>query len=151
MALSDRLATFCTNFDQDLEAGTALATNQYDLGASGRDPGNGQPLYLNVAVDETFTDGGDSATLEIRLVSDDTASIHASTSTLHLSSGTFLKAALTAGVKMSFPIPTQGKAYERYLGVNLVTATAGFDAGELTIWLGFEPVASVKLYPDAQN
>lgn len=148
MAIMDSRTLVCENFDLDQEPGTFLATNQIDLGAAGEDIGNGQVVYLNIVVEETFTDGGDSATLEIRLVSDDSASIHASTSTLHFSSGTFLKAALTAGTKMSFQIPVSGKEYERYLGINFVVATAGFDAGEITAWLSLDPIGW-QAFPDA--
>lgn len=150
MAIMDALATFAENFDMDKETGTELLTNQIDLGGAGRDPGNGQPMYLNVVVDETFTDGGDSATLQLRLRSDDTATIHATTSTGHFETPTFLKAALVAGNTMSFGIPVQGTAYERYLGVQAIVGTAGFDAGELTVWLSPNPIGW-KAYADATN
>lgn len=150
MALMDKRTIFCENFDLDLETGTALATNQIDLGAAGMDPGNGTPVYLNIVVDETFTDGGDSATLQFRLRSDDSATIHATTSTGHFESPTILKAALVAGNTFSFAIPVQGTAYERYLGLQFVTATAGFDAGEVTAWLSPDPIG-YKSYPDAVN
>jgi hypothetical protein len=140
MAIRDSLTTFATNFDLDQETGTYLLTNQIDLGAAGMDPGNGQVVYLNVHVVETFTDGGDSATLQLALVSDDTASIHASTRTVHFLSGLILKAALVAGNTFSFPIPVSGTAYERYLGVQALVATAGFDAGEITAYLSLDPI-----------
>lgn len=147
----DVLARFAENFDQDLETGTALLTSQIDLGAAGVDIGDGQPVYLVCVVEETFTDGGDSATLELRLVSDDTASIHASTSTLHLSTGTMLKAQLVAGNVLWWVVPhgNTAKPYERYLGVNAVTGTAGFDAGEITVFLSLTPPTNTRAYPDA--
>ena len=150
MALSDRLATFCTNFDQDLEAGTALATNQYDLGASGRDPGNGQVLYVNFVVDELFSTGS-SPTAEFRVVSDDTASIHATTMTIHASTGPIAAALLVAGYRFSIPLPVGGPAYERYLGVQCLIATATTTTGTVTAWLGLEPVGKITLFADAQN
>jgi hypothetical protein len=150
MAIIDSLALFAENFDLDQETGTFLFTNQIDLGIAGRDPGNGAPLYLNVVVEETFTDGGDAATLQLRLRSDDSATIHATTSTGHFETPTILKAALVAGNKFSFPIPVQGTAYERYLGLQAVVGTAGFDAGELTAWLSPDPIGW-KAYPDATN
>jgi len=150
MAIIDSLALFAENFDLDQETGTYLFTNQIDLGIAGRDPGNGAPLYLNVVVEETFTDGGDAATLQLRLRSDDSATIHATTSTGHFETPTILKAALVAGNKFSFPIPVQGTAYERYLGLQAVVGTAGFDAGELTAWLSPDPIGW-KAYPDATN
>jgi len=150
MAIMDSRTLFAENFDLDQETGTYLFTNQIDLGAAGRDPGNGQPVYLNVVVEETFTDGGDSATLQLRLASDDSAAIHASTSTGHLLTAPMLKALLVAGNKFSFPIPVQGLEYERYLGLQAIVATAGFDAGELTAWLSLDPIGW-KAYPEGDN
>jgi hypothetical protein len=60
----DILARFAENFDLDQEAGNYLFTSQYDLGAANVDIGDGEPVYLMVMVEETFTDGGDSATLD---------------------------------------------------------------------------------------
>jgi hypothetical protein len=154
MAIMDKYALFAENYDLDQETGTFLFTNQIDLGGEGFDPGNGQVVYLNVVVEETFTDGGDAATLELRLVSDDTATIHASTSTIHFKTPAMLKAALVAGNTFSYALPAIPKAtaqtYERYLGINAVVATAGFDAGEITAWLSPDPIGW-KAYPDASN
>lgn len=146
--LMDKLTEFCDSFDLDQEVGTYLATNQRDLGASPtlKNIGNGRPKYVVFTVTEAFTDGGDSATLEIRLVSDDTASIHATTSTLHLSTGAMLKAELPLGAQFCFPLPVKNN-YERYLGVNFVVATAGFDTGMITAGLTCDPIGWVAL-PD---
>lgn len=152
MAIMDRLGTFADNFDLDQETGTYLFTNQIDLGIAGRDIGDGQTVYLNMVVEETFTDGGDAATLNIRLRSDDSATIHASTSTGHFETGTMLKAVLVAGARFSFPIPLNNVApYERYLGLQAVVGTAGFDAGEITAWLSLDPLGIKRAYPDAVN
>lgn len=150
MAIMDARTIIGEDYDLDQETGTYLFTNQIDLGAAGQDPGNGQPVYLNMVVTEAFTDGGDAATLELRLVSDDTASIHASTSTIHLKTHAFLKAALAIGTKFSYPIPVQGTEYERYLGINAVVGTAGFDAGMITAWLSLDPIGW-QAHPDATN
>lgn len=150
MAIMDSRTLFGEDFDLDQEAGTYLLTNQIDLGTAGRDPGNGQPVYLNVVVTETFTDGGDSATLQLRLASDDSASIHATTSTGHLLTAPMLKALLVAGNRFSFPIPVEGLAYERFLGLQAIIATAGFDAGMITAWLSLDPIGW-KAHPDANN
>lgn len=145
----DEYTEFCENFDLDQETGTYLATNQIDLGASPtlKDIGNGQPVYLVCTVTEAFTDGGDSATLNIRLRSDDSATIHATTSTAHFESGTMLKAALTLGKKFAFQLPLQA-TYERYLGLQFVVGTAGFDTGMITAGLSLDPTGWVAL-PDA--
>jgi len=150
MAIMDKRTLFAENFDLDQETGTFLFTNQIDLGVAGRDPGNGQVVYLCLSVDETFTDGGDAATLQFRLASDDTAATHATTSTGHLLSAPILKAALVAGNKFAFTLPVSGTAYERYLGLQAIVATAGFDAGEITAWLSLDPIGW-KAYADATN
>lgn len=150
MAIRDKRTTFGENFDLDQEAGTYLLTNQIDLGAAGQDPGNGQPVYLNVHVTEAFTDGGDAATLQLVLASDDSAAIHATTRTVHFLSGTILKAALTLGATFSFPIPVSGTPYERYLGVQAIVATAGFDDGMITAYLSLDPIGW-DAKPDATN
>lgn len=150
MAIMDTLTMFGEDFDCDSETATLLFTNQIDLGAAGEDPGNGQVVYLNVVVTEAFTDGGDSATLQLRLASDDSATIHATTSTGHFLSAPMLKAALPLGATFSFPIPVQGLEYERFLGLQAIVATAGFDAGMLTAWLSLDPIGW-KSYPDASN
>lgn len=145
----DKLLEICDDFDLDQEAGTYLATNQIDLGSSPtlKNIGNGEPLYLVCVVTEAFTDGGDSATLNIRLVSDDTASIHASTSTIHLDSGAMLKAALPLGAKFVYPLPVNAN-YERYLGINFIVATAGFDTGWMTAFITPDPTGWLAM-PDA--
>jgi hypothetical protein len=150
MAIMDERTAFGDSFDCDLEASTALLTNQIDLGAAGEDPGNGQVVYMNVAVTETFTDGGDSATLQLRVASDASAAIHATASTGHLLTAPMLKALLVAGNTFSFALPVSGLAYERYLGVQAIIATAGFDAGMIDVWLSPDPMGW-KAVPDATN
>ena len=146
MILDSRLI-FADNFDLGQETGTYLFTNQIDLQVI-RDIGQGQPLYLFAVVTEAFTDGGDSATLNLRLRSDADASVHATTSTGHFESGTMLKAALTLGAKFMWAVPMEGNVYEPVLGLQGVVGTAGFDAGMITAGLTFDP-HGWKSYPDA--
>jgi len=145
----DEYLEFCENFDCDSETATLLATNQIDLGAAPtlKNIGNGQPVYLVAVVTEAFTDGGDSATLNIRLRSDNTASTHDTTSTGHIDSGALLKAALPIGARFVWPLPVQ-ETYERYLGLQFVIGTAGFDDGMITAGLTLDPTGWVAL-PDA--
>lgn len=152
MAIMDSLVMFGEDFDLDQETGTFLFTNTYNRGAAGLDIGNGQPLWLNMVVTEAFTDGGDSATATFRFVSDDTASIHASTMSLHFQTGPILKAALVLGAKLSFPIPNNNVTpYEQYIGLQCVVGTAGFDTGMVTAWLGMMPVAGWEAHPEGAN
>lgn len=145
----DERTEFADSFDLDQETGTYLFTNQIDTGATPtlKNLGNGQPVYLCFEVTEAFTDGGDSATATFQLRSDDTATIHASTSTLHYASTAFLKAALPLGKKWCVPLPVED-TYERYLGVQCIVGTAGFDTGMVTAGLSLDPNGWIA-YPDA--
>ena len=145
----DKLTEFCDGHTMDYETGTVLLTNQIDLGAAGNDIGNGQPVYWILRFTASATDGGDSATNTFRLVSDDTASIHASTSTVHIQTPAFLKTEMTAGTVCVYTLPRDTR-YERYLGVNMITATAGFDAGTVDSFLSYDP-AGWKAFADASN
>jgi hypothetical protein len=148
MILDERLE-FGENFDLDQETGSYLFTNQIDLGLAGRDIGNGKTLYLVCVVTEAFTDGGDSATLTLQVRSDDSAAIHASTSSLHVQTKAMLKTELTIGTTIIIPLPpNNNEAYERYLGLQAVVATAGFDDGMITAGLTTDP-SSWKHYADA--
>jgi len=158
MAIMDSRVQFNTDgtpFDCDLENGaTPVALpNSIDLGVTGRDPGQGEPVYLNIVVTETFTDGGDAATLSLAVRSDSVEDVHVTTSTGHLVTPPMLKAALVAGNTFSYVLPqgSQGNTYERYLGVIATVATAGFDAGQIEVWLGDDPVSNRKVYADATN
>lgn len=147
----DKLTQFGEDFDLDQETGSYLFTNQIDLGAAGVDIGNGKPVYLVCVVTETFTDGGDSATLTLQLRSDDSASIHASTSSLHFETAAMLKANLTAGRKFVFAVPQANAVpYERYLGLQAVVATAGFDSGMISAFLSLDPTGWTAI-ADASN
>lgn len=147
--IMDERTQFAKDFDLDQEIGTYLFTNQIDLSVA-RDIGNGQPLYLCAVVTEAFTDGGDSATLNLRLRSDADAAIHATTSSGHFESGAMLKAALPLGAKFCWAVPLEGVPYEPVIGLQGVVATAGFDSGMITAWLSLTPIGW-KTYPEASN
>lgn len=141
----DKRVEFGVNVDLDAEPSTVLS-DVIDLGVVGMDIGQGQPIYLVATVTETFTDGEDDATLNIRLVSDAQAAIHATTCTVHIDSGPLLKAALAAGTQFIWALPP-GQTYEQYLGVQFVVGTAGFDAGMITAGLTMDP-KGWKAYSD---
>lgn len=130
-------------------AGTYLLGDQIDLGSVQRDVGAGEPVYVVATVDTTATSGG-SATLTLKISSDSTASISTDGSaTDHLISRTFPVASLTAGtVIMAVPLPQEGAAYERYLGVLQTTGTAAFTAGKINVFLTSD-VNKIKAYQNA--
>ena len=151
MAIMDERTLFGENFDIGQATGSYLMTNQVDLGLTGRDIGNGYPVYLNIVIDEAVT-SGTSSTVAFELRSDAAAAINTSTGSLHFSSGAIAHTALTLGTKLSFFIPLNNAVpYERYLGCIAVVAGATTTAGTCTAWLGLEPVAGWKAYPEGSN
>ena len=148
MILDSRLE-FADAADISQSAGTYLSTNVVDTSVA-RDMGNGQPLYLVIQIDAAVTSGG-SATVQFRLRSDDAAAIHATTSTGHYDSGAIAIASLVAGYTLVIPLPPEGSvAYERYLGIQAIIATATTTAGTYSAFLTIDPTGW-KAVPDATN
>jgi len=146
----DKLTEFGDDFSLAAVASTLLFTNQIDLGAAGVDPGAGQPVYLCIHITEAVSTGS-SPTINFRLRSDDTASIHATTSSAHFETGAIAAASLTAGTKLVFALPqTNAVAYERYLGLQAVIATATTTTGKASAFLSLDPTGW-KPYADAAN
>ncbi len=146
----DKLAEFGEDFSVASTAGTLLFTNQIDLGAAGRDIGNGQTVFLVLCVTEAVSTGS-SPTINFRLRSDDTASTHATTSSAHFETGAIAASALTAGTRLVFAVPQAGAvAYERYLGLQAVVATATTTTGKVSAFLSRDP-ANWAAIADASN
>ena len=116
-------------------AGTYLIGDQIDLGAA-RDVGNGEPLYLVITVDTPPTSAG-AATAQFTLASDNTASIATDgTASVHFQTKAFTIAEMTAGaVLAAVPLPLEGVAYERFLGILQTTGTAAFTGGKINAFL----------------
>ena len=117
-------------------AGTYLVGNQIDLGAVARDIGSGEQLYLVITVDTLPTSGG-SATAQFSLASDASASIATDGSaSVHMQTKAFTIAQMAAGtVLAAIPLPMEGVAYERYLGILQTTGTAAFTGGKINAFL----------------
>lgn len=125
--------------------GTYLIGDQIDLGAA-RDVGVGEELYLVITVDTQPTSGG-AATAQFTLASDDTASIATNgTASVHFQTKAFTIAEMTAGaVLAAVPLPIEGVAYERFLGILQTTGTAAFTGGKINAFLTHD-VAKWKSY-----
>lgn len=146
----DSLLEFADAMSMILGTGTTLLTNQIDLGIAGRDPGNGQPMWLGIHVTTEIDSAGEAATLAFALVSDSSAAIHVSGRTEHFTSAAFTEAQLTQGSTFYFALPVEGLAYERFLGVQAVVAGEAITSGAISAFLTLDP-HGVKTYPDAQN
>lgn len=136
-------------------AGTALIGNVIDTAAVVRDLGMGQPLYFVVTVDTEIITGGAAGTIKFQLASDAAAAIATDGSaSVHLDSGTFVTdgtdandAELKAGAVMfAAPLPMEGRAYERYLGVLCTIATATVTAGKINAFLTLDPPRGSRVY-----
>lgn len=147
--------------DDRLEFADALALNTgaagtYNLGdaidtkSTTIDPNTtkdleGSEMYLVVRIGTAATSGG-SATLQVRLVSDDTATPSTTTATVHATSAAIPVASLTAGATVMVTRLPSG-SYERYVGIQQITGTAAFTAGTLDAFLVSDP-ALYRAYGD---
>lgn len=127
-------------------SGGYLIGNQIDLGLNGRDVGNGEPLYLVIQVDTAITAGA-SGTVAFSLASDATAVIDPTASTKHLTTPVFtVGAGIAAGtVLYAGAIPSEGNAYEQFLGIVQTTGVAAVTAGAVSAFL-VRDVAKWKAY-----
>lgn len=137
-------------------AGTANIGSQVDTSVV-RDIGNGQPVYLVLTVATTIVTGGVAGTIAFQLASDDSASIATNgAQSIHFVTDTFvtnstgeeLQAGEVIGV---YALPANMvHAYERYLGIQAVVATAATTAGAINAFLTVDPYGW-KAYADATN
>lgn len=97
----------------------------------------GSELYLVVRIGTAATSGG-AATLQVRLVSDDTATPSTTTATVHATSAAIAVASLTAGATVMVTRLPSG-SYERYVGIQQITGTAAFTGGTLDAFLVSDP------------
>ncbi len=144
----DKNLEFGDAFSVIFSSGTTnLLTTQVDLGSAGRDIGNGEPIFVTVNVDEAIV--GASSTLQFRIASDDSAVIHATTSTEHYLTEAFTPAQLAQGTVFSFPLPV-ALEYEQFVGVQAIVAGANITAGAVSVYLTRDP-HGWKAYPDNQK
>lgn len=156
MTMLDKLAEFADNASIAMTAGsTALVlTNQIDLSAASLNVGGGEPIYLVVSVGGTAVQAAGAGTIEIQLVSDDSASISTATAatsvTYHARSAPITTANNTTSnpkgkVLFACALPMRGasgtgtSAYERYLGVRVVATTQDISGGTVDAYLTMDP------------
>lgn len=148
----DARTMFSASGDFANEIGTANVGDQIDLGVADADVGNGQPVYLVINV-ETAADGGATAgaTVAFQVVSDGVATPATDgNQTIHFTTKPHVAGNLTAGATFVYPLPVSGLAYERYLGLQLVTAVEGEDALVASAHLTLDP-HGWRAMPDGVN
>ncbi len=140
----DELTEFADAVSVAAAASTINVGDVIDLGATARDVGNGEPLYLVITVDTEIITGGTAGTINFKLVSDSTATPAVDGSaTVHFQSRDFVTddaaandAALNAGsTVVAVALPMEGQVYERYLGVQATIGTTTVTAGAINAFL----------------
>ena len=144
----DERTEFADNVDVSASAGTALIGDVIDLEVA-RDIGQGQPVYLVIMTGDTeIITGGSAGTLTFQLASDSVAGIATDGSaTVHLQTDALVTDDSAAnadqfnagGTILCVPLPLEGVAYERYLGILAVTATTTTTAGTINAFLTLNP------------
>lgn len=138
-------------------AGCALIGDVIDLGATSRNIGDGEPLYLVITTDTEVITGGAAGTIQFDLVSDSLATLGAGVladCTTHFSTGSMVTddAALNdarlnaAGVIAAVALPHG--TYERYLGILCTIGTTTVTAGKINAFLTSD-VAKWAAYANA--
>lgn len=148
--ITDAKLTFLDNVDVSAATGTANVGDVIDLDAAGRDLFGKPNIMLAIDVGVSFA-SGTSSTVQFKLVSDGTATPQTDgTETVHYESEVFAHTALTAGEQIIVPLPGGIPAAERYLGLQVVTASAATTAGSISASLVVD-AQNWKAYADAQN
>lgn len=141
-------------------AGTALIGDVIDLGATARDIGQGQELWLVITVDTEIITGGSAGTIVFTLASDAQAAIATDGSaTVHWASRAFVTddaaandAQMNAGaIIAAIPLPLEGAVYERYLGILATIATTTITAGKINAFLTLDPPRTGRTYAEGAN
>lgn len=165
----DSFAEFADAVSVAAAAGTALIGSQVDLSEIGPDIGAGTPVYLMIGVDTAIITGGSAGTVQFALVSDATAAISTTTSTVHALSPVYLTddtPTIPIGTWVWATAIPQGIAswgatgaeagettntYERFLGILCITGTTTTTAGKINAFLTVDPIVGWKAYADASN
>lgn len=150
--IHDILAQFCNAQAAAATAGTPLLLgSQIDLKAAGINISGGKPVWLVCLVTTAVVAAG-AGTVELRLMSDDSASINVSTGTMHARSLSITTAnnatTLPAGTMLWVqPLPSH-QTYEQFLGIVISATTQNISSGNIDAFLT-EDVSYWKAYRDA--
>ena len=144
--LIDTRSTFANALAVDAAAGRALVGDVMDIGTDGAFLSN-RHGELVIQIRTAFTSGG-AATVQFCLASDAQAAIAVDgTETRHFESRIYTMAQAIAGVTLIIP-PPQGLVYERYLGIQVVTAAATTTAGAIDAFMTLD-ADTWRAYPEA--
>lgn len=133
----DSFLEMCDATSAIANVGNAILGDVIDLGETPtlKDIGVGEPIYLVIQVDTTFSDAADAgtATVQFQLCSDSTSNL-ATSKTVHIDTGAIPIASLVKGYTLAYGLPLTN-TYERYLGIWETVGTTNLDAGKVNIFL----------------
>ncbi len=134
VALPSTNTTAYTTDEIHFEAGK----DAYGAALANPDIGMGNPLFVNFVMTAAASSSG-SGTLAINLVHG--AATAPTTKLLELATG-LTAATLAAGYKLSVSLPARPQVLDFMRG-QLVSSTAGFEAGTYEMWIDIHPIANV--------
>lgn len=139
MPWTDARTTFVTDTAIGASTGTELVGDVINLSTAGPDIGVGRAVYVHIYVTEAFDSDADGASVELQLVTDDSASIATDGSaTVHWYSGVIAEADWTLGKHITFVIPAGIATKEQYVGLLAVTSGEALTAGKITAYIGMD-------------
>lgn len=106
-------------------------------------------IYLVIQVSTTVDSSGDGVTLQFKLVSDATSTVSTTTATVHYTSAVIAQATAVAGATLVTIALPKG-TYERYLGIQQVTAVEAVTAGAINAFLTARP-ETWRSFADGSN
>jgi len=150
MPLLDYFLQFADNLAVDAAAGTEYSATTVDLTTAGVNPNGSKKLYLVIEVTAAFTSAG-AAVVQFGLTSD-AVTPNTTGHTVHWLSEAFDfdDARLGLGQRIIVPLPTGSPAYERYMGLKIVTSAATTTAGSINAYLSLDP-PEWKAYPEGAS
>lgn len=147
MKIDSRLE-MCSDIAVTGSTGTNLIGSQIDTQQVNLNIGSGEPIYLVIAVSTAITVSTSTGTHAFKLVSDDSAAISTTSSTVHLVTATYT-GNQAKGKKLFVGVLPAG-VYERYLGILDVVGTEVSTAGKVDAYLTLNPPAW-KATPDSTS
>jgi hypothetical protein len=136
MAIFDAMFEFSDAQDISQAQGSVASTNILDFQVADLNMGAGQPLWLNVQIEEAFDSSGGAATLTVALCNDTVAPIDGSSTVLYQTAA-LAESALTAGawvVRMPLPVNVDS---DRILGLYYTIGGETSTTGTVNAWLDY--------------
>jgi hypothetical protein len=150
MALFDAMFDFSDAQDISQAAGTVASTNILDWVNDDLEMGAGEPVWLNVRIEEVVASATTNATLAVALCYDSVAPVDSS-STVIYTTPAIAEASLTAGAwVLRMPLPVNVDE-DNIMGLLYTIGTATTTTGTVNAWLDHGPQSSYDTQVSTSN